>query len=271
MRLLLAPYELWKEQKERSDRLLATDAGRLVAECIVNGEVDYGKLREPMAALIDPNRDYYDEWERLRLEDEVKRARQVATAEEEARASVRRREAFRRRPERPSPVPRPKPKVDLPFHAVFRHVAFHSAWAAEYDRLSDPDRECRKSGEYALSKQVREALARGDVKARGRKFIPGTNWEFTLASMPIPQEFWTNSYFQAFGEIQMADNARCIATSGERPSNERYSEITLDRGEVLARWKPQRSPYSIGPDAPTQIAKDYGEAISIGERKRRER
>ena len=146
----------------------------------------------------------------------------------------------------------------MPLHEVFRHVAFDSKWAATYDRFSDADPECQRDGEYALAKEVREALARGEVSARGRHYVQGTDWGFTLASEPIPKEFWPNTYMQPFGEIALRDDARCIVTLMRRTNSDptdKYREIKLSREEVLSHWPRQRQ--AIGPLAPTQFAKDY--------------
>ena len=109
-----------------------------------------------------------------------------------------------------------------------------------------------------MAKEVREALARGEVNARGRHYIQGTDWGFTLASEPIPKEFWPSSYMQPFGEITLRDDARCIATLMRRTNDDptdKYREIKLSREEVLSHWPKQKQ--AIGPLAPTQFAKDY--------------
>jgi hypothetical protein len=265
---VVAPYQLWREQKRRTDeaeaqnaQFLACEPGRIVAECLANGTIDYDTLREPMRRLIDPDREYNEEWQRLRLEEEIEKRRQIATAEEEARAMVQRRGRFRGRIGNRSVIPAEpkKPKwTDMPLHEVFRHVAFESKWAASYERFADADAECQADGQYALAKEVREALSRGDVNARGRHYIQGTDWGFTLASEPIPKEFWPNTYMQPFEEIALRDDARCIVTLVRQTNadpTDKYREIKLSREEVLAHWPRQRQ--AVGPLPPTQFSKDY--------------
>jgi hypothetical protein len=270
--LFVAPYQLWKEEKERADQLLSTDAGRLVAVCTADGVLDYDKLREPMAALIDPNREYNEEWERLRLEEEVAKARQIATAEEEARLRVQERARFEGRLRNLAPADttarKPPKRIDMPFCEVFRYVAFDSKWAESYDRFTDPDPGCRKDGDYALAKEIREALAREDVNARGRRCLDGSDRDYGAASMPIRHDYWTNAYMQPFGEIIEADANRCVATTKVPGTDrkERYRQITLSRDEVLAKWPRQRTT-RLGPPRPTQFARDlveYVRAITRG-------
>jgi hypothetical protein len=150
----------------------------------------------------------------------------------------------------------PKSTYNMPLHAVFRHVAYDSDWAATYDRFADHDRECRRDGEYALAKEVREALARGEVSARGRHHIPGTSYECQLASSPIPTSFWADAFLQPFNEILLADDGVCIASIKRRTNDDprgSYQEVVLSSEEVLARW-PQRR--DAGQNAPTQLATD---------------
>lgn len=144
--------------------------------------------------------------------------------------------------------------LEMPFHEVLRHVAYDSAWAVSNDRLAGCGPNSVKDAEDALAKEVRHPLARGQIQAWGRHYIPGTNYEYEPGPSPIPAEFWRNSYFQPFGEILLAQDSRCIAAlcrRNEQDPRDSYCEITIASGDVFSRWPARADP---PPQMPTRLA-----------------
>lgn len=78
--LVVAPYQLWSEEKERAKRaeeaLVGTEAARIVQDCTKDGVVDYERLRAEMDRITDPDREFHEAWteaaERQKLEAKAK-------------------------------------------------------------------------------------------------------------------------------------------------------------------------------------------------------
>jgi hypothetical protein len=87
--LFIVPHQLWKEEKDRADALLGTEAGRTVADCTSNGIVDLDRLRTEMDRITDPDREYHEAWAEAEAKDREERLYQEELAKERARSRAK--------------------------------------------------------------------------------------------------------------------------------------------------------------------------------------
>jgi hypothetical protein len=122
----------------------------------------------------------------------------------------------------------------MPLCRVLSYIIYKSDWASRttLDAHAPPD--------AVLAKELLEALARGDVSARGRRVISQFPYQLAAASELIPTDFWAYAFIQPFGELVINEPTRGVAaTDGKFTSiDDRrcYREVTLKRDQVLSIW-----------------------------------
>lgn len=122
----------------------------------------------------------------------------------------------------------------LPLCHAIRYIIYESKWASSTAVGSKQD------ADSVLEKKIIEALARGDISARGRRVVSQYPYRLAPASEPIPTEFWTHAFIQPFGELVINEPERGVAATdgaflhlNDRRS---YREVVLNRNDVHLVW-----------------------------------
>lgn len=120
----------------------------------------------------------------------------------------------------------------VPMHVALTHIITRSRLA--FGTEPAPPAEVERGIGIALT----EALSRGELKARGVETDAQHN-ALTATTVPIPEEFWHTAFIQPFGEVEIADDDRCVACrDGSFASSPRrsYRAIVLDELALLRLW-----------------------------------
>jgi hypothetical protein len=112
-------------------------------------------------------------------------------------------------------------------HRAFQYLVYESEWAQKQPSVSTSD-----EFDQLVSQEFREILARGQVRARGRK---GTspNGDNRVTEL-ISGDFWVTAYTQPHGEIALQDDDRCIALIPRTKHG--FHAIVIHAGDLEAAW-----------------------------------
>ena len=119
-----------------------------------------------------------------------------------------------------------------PLCEAIRYLVYETQWAG---RQPAPTNESQFNASVAL--EMRERLARGEVRARGKLGLSGDS--LNRATEMIPLEFWTNAFLQPHGEIVLCDAERGVAI--KEGGGTSYRAIVVAKNDVELVW-PRRSP-----------------------------
>lgn len=123
----------------------------------------------------------------------------------------------------------------MPLDRALRYLVYDTKWA-----LEQPKPGSEKQFDQAVVRELREALARGDIPSRGRTMAYEGDTGPKESSHPIDSSFWTTAFFQPHAEIVLADSDRCTACVSGGPS---YRGIVVDGLALRDMWPP-RSKFS---------------------------
>lgn len=119
-----------------------------------------------------------------------------------------------------------------PLCEAIRYLVYETQWAGNQPA---PTNESQFNASVAL--ELRERLARGEVRARGKLGLSGDSLNRTTEMIPL--EFWTNAFLQPHGEIVLCDAERGLAV--KEGGGTAYRAIVVAKNDVELVW-PRRSP-----------------------------
>ncbi len=135
-------------------------------------------------------------------------------------------EAENERTRRNNPFHRGQPEW-WTLHRALRYLVYESTWgSSQAYPASENDFDALVSQEFV------EALARGEVRSRGKKGIAFSNDQRTTE--PIHADYWITGFVQPYGEIVLADDTRCVA--GNPSENFTFRGVVVDSNDLKRRW-----------------------------------
>lgn len=128
-----------------------------------------------------------------------------------------------------------EPLVWISLDEAIRYVAEQSQWA-EAQNHDDPNFSIH------VGIQLRDALASGDLVARGRRFHTlrgGIQNPPLHPTTPIPRDFWERAIIEAYWPLQRQEQAIAGTRAGSvvrDGANDGWHDVQLERGKVEALW-----------------------------------
>lgn len=189
------------------------------------------------APKAEVDRLYQEELARLQAVERAKKAMLVQRAiggslggaleelekDQKAEAEARRQRMIREASE----PPRPRADAWMPLHSALRYLVYESEWGHQQARPVSRDEFDR-----LVSLEIRERLARGELRARGAK-----GGAFSNPDQPteeIPTSYWVHGFIQPHGEIVMADPNR--AAAGNPTGCDTYRRVILSSDDMARIW-----------------------------------
>jgi hypothetical protein len=124
----------------------------------------------------------------------------------------------------------------VPLDQAIRYIVSKSQWGVDHDQ-KDPNFYVN------LGIHIRDALACGDMTARGRKFhtLRGGIKDPPLHPLiPIPRDFWEDAFIDTWWPLHHGVSAQTIARRGgstvKKGDHEGMHDIRLDQREVETLW-----------------------------------
>lgn len=165
----------------------------------------------------------------------------------------------------PPAAPSPRAEEWMPLHQALRYLVYDSEWSHQQSKPTSRD-----DFDRLLSLELRERLARGELRARGAKGAGFSNPD--RPTEEIPPSYWIHGFIQPHGEIVMADPNR--ATAGNPTGRDTYRRVVISSGELADIWPrssaTEPSPLASFVEPDRKLFEGSKAAADDGTRKRRE-
>ena len=115
----------------------------------------------------------------------------------------------------------------MPLHQALRYLVYDSEWGHQQTKPTSRD-----DFDRLVSLEIRERLARGELRARGAKGVGFSNPD--RPTEEIPPSYWIYGFIQPHGEIAMADPNH--GTAGNPTGRDTYLRVVISSGDLADIW-----------------------------------